>query len=47
MTTPYVKRKAISLETKYEICQKRKRGDKPGDIMVEFGMASSTISSTI
>ena len=39
------KRKAISLETKFEIIQKHQRGVKAGDLMKEYSLASSTVST--
>ncbi len=39
------KRKAITLETKYEVISKRHKGAKPVDLMQEYGLASSTIAT--
>jgi len=41
------KRKAISLETKYEVIQKRQRGETPGDLMKEYSLASSTVETIL
>jgi len=41
------KRKAISLETKYEVIQKRQRGEKAGDLMKEYSLASSTVATIL
>ena len=39
------KRTAISIETKYEICQKREKGIASKDLIKEYGLSSSTIST--
>jgi len=41
------KRKAITLETKYQVISKRAKGEKPSDLMQEYGLASSTISTIL
>jgi len=41
------KRKAISLETKYEVIQKRQRGEKAGDLMKDYSLASSTVATIL
>jgi len=41
------KRQHISLETKYEMCQMRKKGDTPGNIAKHFEIKSSSTVSTI
>ena len=39
------KRKAISLETKYQVVSKRQRGEKPSYLIKEYGLSSSTVST--
>ena len=41
------KRKAISLETKYGVCQKKLGGKKLSDIAKEFELASSTVATIL
>jgi len=41
------KRKAISLEEKFEIISKRAKGEKSKDLMVEFGLSASTIATIV
>ncbi len=41
------KRKAITLETKYQVISKRAKSEKPSDLMQEYGLASSTISTIL
>ena len=41
------KRKAITLETKYEVVTKRQKGEKACDLMLEYGLASSTVATII
>jgi len=39
------KRKAITLETKYEVISKRHKGAKACDLMQEYDLASSTVAT--
>jgi len=39
------KRKAITLETKYEVISKRYKGAKACDLMQEYDLASSTVAT--
>ena len=40
-----LKRQPISIETKYEIIQKREKGIKPSALILEYNLKSSTIST--
>jgi len=40
-------RKVIYLETKYDVIQKRQRGEKACDLMKEFSLASSTVATIL